>query len=88
MQGADRVPSAFSHGTPCVINPHKNVPIDIGCITKIGVGMLPASISGSSWRSMRNFSMVIHQLRVYSRVLSAEEVAHNYEIDKVRFAMD
>ena len=27
----------------------------------------------------------IHYMRIYSRVLTAEEIAHNYEIDKARF---
>ena len=28
-----------------------------------------------------------HCLRIYSRALTAEEIAHNYEIDKARFGL-
>ena len=35
----------------------------------------------SSW----SFSGDIYSLRLYSRALTADEIAHNYEIDKIRF---
>lgn len=29
----------------------------------------------------------IHCLRIYSRALTAEEIAHNYKIDSIRFGL-
>lgn len=37
---------------------------------------------GSGWN---NPTSEHHNIRVYSRVLSAEEIRHNYEIDRIRF---
>jgi hypothetical protein len=42
-----------------------------------------------SWTSGRKrvFMGGIHSVRIYNRALTAEEIAHNYEIDKARFGL-
>lgn len=42
-------------------------------------------LSGSSNYSDWNFVGKYYSVRLYSRALTAEEIAHNYEIDKARF---
>lgn len=42
---------------------------------------------GKVYFGANGFQMNIHSMRIYSRALAAEEIAHNYEIDKARFGL-
>jgi hypothetical protein len=48
------------------------------------------SVGGRMWNGVTPFygmQGVMHSVRLYSRALAAEEIAHNYEIDKARFGL-
>jgi hypothetical protein len=48
-----------------------------------GLGMK----SGTEYKGFGDNQLRIHSIRIYNRVLTAEEIAHNYEIDKARFGL-
>lgn len=51
-----------------------------------GIAGVGTRIGGQD-RTSRLFNGRIHNIRIYSRALTADEIAHNYEIDKARFGL-
>jgi hypothetical protein len=86
-----------AHLTTILIDSHRRVLVDAVEHTYIAYGSGPwtpySSVSlGGRLRSANNFDHIcsgfrLYNLRYYSRVLTAEEIAHNYSIDKARFGL-